>query len=103
MYIYSNIYRDIHMYTYTGPSAVVKQHYPPPVSFDNLDTICTYVRTIYCIKQHTICTYVRTIYCIKQHSPPPVSFDIPDDDDDVYLDKLQTRGVKRNLSSTCET
>jgi hypothetical protein len=25
-----------------------------------------------------------------------------DDDDNVYLDKLQTRGIK-NLSSTCET
>jgi hypothetical protein len=25
------------------------------------------------------------------------------DGDDVYLDKLQTRGIKRNLSSTCES
>jgi hypothetical protein len=31
---------------------------------------------------------------------PPYS---DDDDDDVYLDKLKTRGVKRNLSSICET
>jgi hypothetical protein len=26
-----------------------------------------------------------------------------DDDDDVYLDKLQTRGVKKSILITCET
>jgi hypothetical protein len=36
--------------------------------------------------------------------PSKINHIVPttDDDDDVYLDKLQTRGVKY-LSSTCET
>jgi hypothetical protein len=44
-------------------------------------------------------TYIYTDYAVAKVF---LKVYIYDDDDDVYFDKLQTRGVK-NISSTCET